>query len=163
MCFFLLDLDWSCCSADRLRRELMNDTPYKTLNLAHNSESLCENKLLISVITIMPVKRLYMLLNEKRRLLGGETFAETWRSTQCCLGHVCCIAVYAADEKRAVLRREQSQSLNALQAVALRFTLRSLTALAKFSNTSTVVSQSIHASVILTPFFNPAGPSAGTF
>jgi hypothetical protein len=40
---------------------------------------------------------------------------------------------------------------------------RSRTASARLSKTSTVLSQLMHASVMLTPFFKPAGPSAGTF
>jgi hypothetical protein len=40
---------------------------------------------------------------------------------------------------------------------------RSLTDSAKPSRTSTVDSQLMHASVMLTPFFSPDGPSAGTF
>jgi hypothetical protein len=45
----------------------------------------------------------------------------------------------------------------------LFLTLLSLTAAARSSSTVTVLSQSMHASVIDTPFLSPAGPSAGTF
>lgn len=43
------------------------------------------------------------------------------------------------------------------------FDLLSATAEAKSSRTVTVVSQSMQASVMETPFFRPLGPSAGTF
>lgn len=43
------------------------------------------------------------------------------------------------------------------------FCLRSRTAAARSSRTVTVLSQSMHASVMLTPFLSADGPSAGTF
>lgn len=43
------------------------------------------------------------------------------------------------------------------------FSLRSRTADARSSSTVMVVSQLMHASVMLTPFLRPDGPSAGTF